>query len=388
MSEKTKIKIGLLSACAVALSYMGFSPIIANIAASFPDVNISLVQMVLTIPNFMFIIFSPLAGTLMLHYRKKNLLIISIAMYIVGGLIPFFFHSNIWYLLIGSMIIGSGSGLMMPVLNGIICEFFDLDERGPLMGLNATFVAAGALIFIFFSGFLSSKGWHYSYLVFFLLIPILIANIFLLPKGSVPSKQENGKRGGMEKSGIVFFVFIIGFIYFITQNAFNTNSSLIVPEYSIGFDNAASLLTLLNTIGGLVGGIIFGFTLKKCKDNILTLAVSVAGIGFLIAGLLHFFAPVLVGAIMVGFGFATFSAGGTFVVSKYTKPENTDFTIAIYNGFVNLGAALSPYFINSIAGLFGKTIAVKYVMSGIILLVLGIIFSFGLVAFRKRVFSK
>ncbi|MCF0134446.1 MAG: MFS transporter [Blautia sp.] len=382
--EKLKAKIGILSASMVSLSYIGFSPIIALIAQSFPEVDISLVQMILTIPNLMYIVFSPLSGFLMLRYKKKNLMLISIALYIVGGLLPFFLHSSIWMLLLGSILIGSGSGLMMPTMNGLICDCFELEERGSIMGLNATFVAAGALCFIFGSGFLSGFGWHYSYLVFLILIPILVMEFLILPEGKVPEKTTDGKAaGGMEWSPIVLLIFLLGFVYFITQNAFNTNSSLAVAEYGIENANAASLLTLGNTIGGLVGGILFGLILKKLGDSTISLAVLIAAIGFILAGVLHFLLPVSIGGVMVGFGFAEASAGGTFLLSKYTKAENNAFTLAMYNGFVNFGAAISPYFINHCAKVFGTDIAARFLFSGAVLTLCGIVYYAGMKTINK-----
>lgn len=383
-NQKIKAKIGILAACAVSLSYMGFAPIIATIAGAFPDTDISLIQMILTLPNLMFIFFSPLSGTLMLHFRKKNLMLISVLLYIVGGILPFFVHSSVWWLLTGSVLIGSGSGLLMPVINGVICDNFELEERGTLMGLNATCVALGALFFIFVSGALSSKGWHFSYLVFVLLIPILFIVYFCVPKGEVPVPDKEGKRGGLELNPLVIFLFSVGFIYFILQNAFNTNSSLIVEEYGFVGGNIASAVSMGNTIGGMVGGMLFGLLLSKFKDQIETMAVGMAAVGFLAAYFLHSFFPVLAGSAMVGFGFAVFSAAGTFLLSKYLKPENNAFTLAIYSAFINAGAAISPYVVNGISGLFGKTVGVRFLFCGICLVVLTVVLSIGLAGKKQQ----
>ena len=154
--NKTKAKIGILTACLVSLCYMAYSPIIASVAAAFPDTELSLVQMIMTVPSFMFIVFSPLAGKLTQVIKKKLLVLIALALYFVGGMFPFFFHGNIWLILAGSVILGCGSGLLMPVINSIICDYFEMDERAQLMGLNATFVALGALLFIFVGGRLTA----------------------------------------------------------------------------------------------------------------------------------------------------------------------------------------------------------------------------------------
>ena len=89
--NKLKIKIGIMSICAVALSYMVLPPIIASIGADFPDVNETLVQMVYTLPSLLFIIGSPLSGIAMSYINKKTIALFSLGCYLIGGLFPFFY---------------------------------------------------------------------------------------------------------------------------------------------------------------------------------------------------------------------------------------------------------------------------------------------------------
>lgn len=46
-----KHKIGILCSCFVMMSYLAVSPVIADIAEEFSDVNISTIQMVITLPS-------------------------------------------------------------------------------------------------------------------------------------------------------------------------------------------------------------------------------------------------------------------------------------------------------------------------------------------------
>lgn len=361
------MKAGLLITCMISLSYLSLSPILASIAKSFPDVNQSLVQMVLTLPNLMFIICAPLSGILSRLIRKKTVVEIAALCYLIGGLFPFFFHSSIWMLLFGSMIIGLGTGLLMPVSNELICDYFDLNERGQMMGLNATFVAIGGIMFIFLSGMLSGIAWHYSYLCFLLVIPVLIVIIFCVPDG-IKHVSEGGKsKSGFEMNPYVFALFIIGFLYFILQNAFNTNSSSYVSEIMQGDGKIASVITIANSIGGMIGGTLFGIIVKKINNQIETLAVSFAAVGFFLAYLLPSFAPLLLGSALVGAGFAIFNAAGTFLLSQKLKPENNAFTVAIYMALINLGAAMSPFIVNSVSGIFAPTLAIRFLVCGIAL---------------------
>lgn len=376
------MKAGLLVTCMIPLSYLSLSPILESIARSFPTVNQSLIQLVLTLPNFMFIICSPLSGILSGKIRKKTIVEFAVLCYLIGGLLPFFFHSSIWLLLLGSLIIGSGTGLLMPVSNELICDYFDETERAQLMGLNATFVAGGGILFIFLSGMLSSFGWHYSYLCFLLIIPVMIVTIFCVPDGIHHEKTK--ESSGFEMNPYVLALFVIGFVYFVTQNAFNTNSSSYVSEILDGGNGSmASLATMANAVGGIIGGTLFGLLMKKLSHQIETIAVGMAGLGFVLAFLIPSFFPVLFSGALVGAGFAMFNAAGTFLLSQNLKPENNAFTTAIYMALINLGAAISPFVVNSVSGIFSSALSMRFLVCGIILLVLAV-FSFVINKARKH----
>lgn len=366
--NRLKIKIGILVCCTCSLCYMAFSPVIASIAAAFPDTDISLVQMIMTLPNFMFIIFSPLAGKLALKVRKKTLVLTAITLYLVGGVFPWFFHSNIWTILLGSVIIGCGSGLLMPVLNAIICDYFEMEERAQLMGLNATCVAVGAMVFIFTGGQLvAAHDWTWCFLAYLLMIPILAAAYFCLPSEAVRQEEKAASGSGFEMNPYVAFLFAVGFIYFAIQNAFNTNSSLYLEETAIGGTGAASLVTMVNTLGGITGGALFGLAVGKAKDQVGSLALALSAAGFLGSFFLRSMPPFLLCAVLTGLAFAFYNATGTYLLSKYLKPENNAFTVSIYMATINVGASLSPFVVNGTSGVFGKGIALRYLVCGVVL---------------------
>lgn len=368
MQKQTKTKIGILAACACALSYLALTPVIGEMIAAFPDVRESLVQMVITLPTLMFIIFSPVAGILGRKMPKKRLLLVALGLYFAGGLFPFFFHGSVWFLLIGSMIIGSGTGIMMPTINSVICENFDGAERGQIMGLNATFTAVGAMMFIFASGQLSRIGWHFSYLTFLLVLPLALA-IYLLVEEKPVSVSCVTSRGGFEMNPYIAFLFLLGFVYFTAQNAFNTNSAIYMSQLGFGGADVASTVTMCNTLGGILGGVLFGWIAGKVKNQVETVALILAGAGFLVAFFLRAQIPILVGGALVGSGFAIYNAAGTLLLSRFLKPENNDFTVSVYMALINLGGALSPMIVNSVSSLFASGAAIRFLVCGVVIII-------------------
>lgn len=370
--EKTRIKIGVLAICAVALTYMALSPVLASIGAEFQEVSETLVQMIITLPSFLFIVFSPLSGFLMGYVKKKYIALFGLFCYLIGGLFPFFFNSSIWELLAGSGIIGIGTGLLMPLINGFIVQYFERDEQAGLMGLNATCTALGALAFIFMGGQLAKFGWKYSYLAFILVVPIILIVLFCLPDGE-PQKleiQEDSKtksKGQFEMNPYIFGLFIIGFIYFVTQNAYNTNSSAYVAEAAGAGTAMASVVTMANTIGGIVGGAMFRGINMKLKNQIETVTLAIVAAGFLLAYFVPTLPTIIIGSLMVGYGYALFNAGGTYLLAQNTRPDTNAFTVSVYLAFINIGAAISPVVVNVCAGLFGNGSASKFIFAGVVI---------------------
>lgn len=368
MQKRAKTKIGILAACACALSYLALTPVIGEMIAAFPDAGESLVQMVITLPTLMFIVFSPIAGILGRKISKKWLLLAALGMYLTGGLFPFFFHGSVWCLLTGSIVIGCGSGLMMPTMNSIICESFDGPERGQIMGLNATFSALGAMVFILISGQLSRLGWQYSYLTFLLVIPLALTVLFFIDENPAAA-VEAASGSGFEMNPYIAFLFVLGFVYFTAQNAFNTNSPIYMSQLGLGGADVASTATMCNTLGGILGGTLFGWIAGKMKNQIETFALALTGAGFLATFFLRAHLPILVGGALVGAGFAIYNAAGTLLLSRFLKPENNAFTVSVYMALINLGSALSPVVVNSVSSLFGSGTAVRFLVCGIVITV-------------------
>ncbi|MDO4623571.1 MAG: MFS transporter [Eubacteriales bacterium] len=372
MTKKTKIKIGILVMCMSSLCYLSLSPIIADVAADFPAVDVSLIQLIISLPAFMSIVCSPLSGKMIQYIPTRTLGLFGMSMYLIGGLIPFFLHSNIWIILACSLIIGIGGGILNPLINAIICENFELEERGPLMGLNATFVALGALLFIFVGGQLSRFGWHYCYLTFLLTGVYLAIVAVTIPKGKSKSVESSSQGSGFEMNPYIAFVFVVGFLFFVFQNAYNTNSSIYISERGFGGADVASMATMANTLGGMVGGVLFGFLYKKLSDHIHTAALAIPAVGFLLASFVPALGSVLASGALVGFGFALYNASGTLLLSKYLKPENNAFTVSIYLAVINVATSLSPLVVNPLARIMGEDMLQRFLLSGVVIAVLAV----------------
>jgi hypothetical protein len=120
----------------------------------------------------------------------------------------------------------------------------------------------------------------------------------------------------------------------------------------------------------------------KVKNQIETLTLFVIAVGFFIAYFVPTIVAIIIGSLLVGYGYALFNAGGTYLLSLNTRPETNAFTVSVYLAFINVGAAISPIAVNACAGLIGEGPAPKFLFAGIAIAAIAL-FSFMLNLKRK-----
>ena len=133
MSEKMKAKVGLLLSAMAMMSFLAPAAVMAAMVQQFPDTNVSLIQMIITIPSLISIPLGLVAARLAKTFYKKALIVFGTCCYLVGGILPYFLHGSVEMILGCSCIIGVGMGIAMTAITALICEFFQGEERGGML---------------------------------------------------------------------------------------------------------------------------------------------------------------------------------------------------------------------------------------------------------------
>ncbi len=366
-----KARIGILCSCFSMLCYLCISPVIANIAEEFPQVNVALVQMLITIPALVAIVMSLVAGKLAQYFYKKTLILWAIGAMMVGAYIPLFFNNNVYVLLAGSAIIGLGLGTMVTITATIICDCFEGDQRNQMMGFQSAFISGGAMIFTLIGGWLARFGWRATYLAFLLLIPCFIISAICLPKGNIDKKSSETESGKLP--GILWFMVAVSFIFLVFQNAFNTNVSLYVSEAGLGDAGKASIATSVYSFAGMITGCLLQFIMKKLKNYTISFSFIFAAIGFTLTFIGGNIIMVVLGGLFVGVGFAAYTPAANCIVSDHMATYQRSLGLAILSCSTHVGEALSPIIVNSLSGVFAPTVQVKFIVTAVILAVTAIV---------------
>ncbi|MCM8709916.1 MFS transporter [Clostridium sp. SYSU_GA19001] len=367
----TKIKIGILTGCLFMSSNIAIAPALADISASFPNVSVSIIQMLITISQLMTVPFSLLAGRLASTFTKKTIIMFSIGAVFFGGCIPLIVSSNIVFLIIASCFIGIGMGALIPATSALICEYFDGEERGSLMGIQAAVVNSGAMIFSILGGQFSRIGWKFAYGSYLITLPAILAVALLLPRGRIEEKINKADNNNI---GInVFYLAVIGFLLCIFINTYNTNISLYVAEQKLGSTVQASTASTFSTLGGILAGITLKKTLSVFNKYIISFSVVMAAIGLGLISIAGNLSVICVGGFLVGFALGIFAPSLSFLVSEYLTEQNLSIGIAIVFAFCNFGNALSPVIVNQINSVFDGGVKEKFMISAIAMMAIFLI---------------
>ncbi len=139
-----------------------------------------LVRMVLTLPALFIVLGAPLAGFLIDRFGRKRLLLFSAMLYAAAGSSGFFLDS-LTLILIGRALLGLAVAGIMTSVTTLIADYFAGEERARLLGLQASFMALGGVLFLLFGGILADASWRYPFLIYLfplLLLPFIVFTLF------------------------------------------------------------------------------------------------------------------------------------------------------------------------------------------------------------------
>lgn len=376
--NKNKIKIAILAASSVLMISMTASAILGEIAEHYKDVDQSIIQMVLTLPSLVGMIFALVSGPLSLKISKKRIVLFGLVCTLIGGAGALLLgEKSIYILLLCSALIGVAQGINSTMTMALISDYFQGEECSSLMGLQSAFVNGGSMIILFTSGILAGIKWTYSYIVYLSFIPIILIVLKNLPNDPPIKENTVGKKKRSKLNKTVYFITIILFAYTLFSSVFQTNIAIYLKSNQLGEASTSGMVNSLMVGVGMVAGVLYGRIKKILKNNIVVVALSLATVGFFILYAFPFLPAVFISAALVGLGLSLLMPTAMFIVSNSVDSSMSATAIALTNAGSNMGMFLSPLLINPLSMVLGGgNETTKFVISAIALLVL-VVISYG-----------
>lgn len=325
---------------------------IAAIAKSFPDVPISTIQLLSTLPGLGSLIITLIAGQMAMHISKKYLVLLGIALITIGGLIPAFWNQSIYGLLICSIVLGMGVGFISTLNPMLLSQYFDGEERSTMMGVNTGVTSLGAMLLTAIGGYLGGENWRHLYFVFGFGIVIFLLVLIFLPNDQVNAvnQTQTTKTSTLqlfkELNSYVYIVYFIVFLLGIAFTAYMANLSIVVAQKGIGGTTLTGFINAVGTIGGIATGLGFKYVRKLTKPNTLAF-----GFVFLLItlALTYFFANtaiLMIAAIFSSVAMVTVMATAPFMLSILAEVHQIPLIMSLYAFINGLSSAIAPKIIS------------------------------------------
>ena len=370
--KKNLLKIAIITMSFVQMGTNGIAPILAQIAAAFPDASATRVQFLMTFPSIFCLIFTMITAFLSDVLPKKTLALAGLSIVGAGGVLACFFHGSLNILFLWAAVLGIGIGMVAPIAPALINEKFIQQEKQTMLGLQNAANTLGSMLMTFIGGFLALMGWQFGYLVYLLGVPGIIFTIIGLPRDKKRSavKADAPKRGPFRlviwREMILTLVLLMGF------SAVPANLAMLVAERGLGDTSLSGMMSTVFLFGGMAFGILFGKISSILKNRTaLTGAVFLAAGALIIAG--SSFVPLLfIGCFLAGSSISLIMPTCMGSASRLKGYETLNSSLLLSASFV--GVFITPLLTGLTAKITGSgSVTYRFVMVAIVAIILAVL---------------
>lgn len=293
---KKRLAAILSLSMATALVGTGISPALNAISAQFSAAPAMLIQMVVSLPSLLMVLVAIPFSAISNRLSMRAICLIGLILYTVGGVWGAW-ADDIYTLMVTRIVIGAGSGLLMPMSVGLLSYFFAKEEQHKLNGYIVILTSVISIVSMVLVGWLAAISWRLVFFVYLFGLPCIWLTIRYIPATVLKSAQNRVSLGLIKKIWpYAVGIFVMMILYFSMLNNFSmiaTQEGSIAPAYIgavMSVQTVASLLTgvymdrLKRLFGAGVKYAIWifalgGLTLLCFPSNVLVMSVGLASFG-------------------------------------------------------------------------------------------------------------
>ena len=387
VKSKNLLKIAIITMSLVQMGTNGIAPILAQIAAAFPQASDTTIQFLMTFPSIFCLIFTMASAFLSDRLPKKTLAVCGLSILCLTGILACLFHGSLVILYVWAAFLGIGIGMVAPLAPALINECFTGNEKQTLLGWQNSANNVGSMIMTFAGGFLATLGWNFGYLVYLLgAFGIFFAIIGVPGQSSkaitAANTSDKTRLTGLEGRGkfrlVILKEMIITCLFLFIYSAAPANLAMLVTERSLGDSAYAGTISTMFLLGGTITGLLFGLISKILKRWTALCGALLLIIGAVIIAISHGTVPLVVGCLVAGASISMILPICMGSASRLRGYETLNSAMILSSSFV--GVFLAPFITNIGALVSGSdstmyrffTIAGIAVILGVLTVVFGL----------------
>ncbi len=345
--NKKILKIALLSVSMLVAVAPAINANIPAMKEAFPQIPLSMVEMITTIPSLFLMISVLTSGFIAKKMGYKQTIMLGLGIVAISGIIPVFI-GNFYLVLFSRAALGFGIGLFNSLLIGLISYFFDGNERTTLIGYHEALGGLGGMLITYIAGQLMHVNWQAPFISYAIAIPVFFIFWKVIPKVKTEDiLHKNTKQvvvnDGKEGNFSIVFVFMILIVIGATLNmTMGIKVSSLIVEQGYGSASDASTVIMLLSLGAMISGFLFGKMYKLFKNYIMSVGFTITALAMFIIGISNTSWMTVLGGFLVGFGFRVMMPCLTNIVNS-SHLKNPTLATSLLLVAYNLGSAFAPY---------------------------------------------
>lgn len=293
----------MLASVMPAMAIISLVPVLPMLMKEFSSVKgyEFLVPIAMTVPALCVAVFSPVAGWLSDKVGRKPLLFMSLILYTIVGVLPFFL-TDLFHIIFSRVVLGLAEAVIMTVATALIGDYFVGKERDRWVAIQIAAVSISGVALIAVGGILGQVfGTRGPFILYLLALPIGLLVAFVLFEPVHHKEEGNTKTDKLPVArifpllattlfvGIIFYIIIVklgqilGLAYDVTPAQIGAigavaNLAVAFGSFIFGRMKGASGPKLLS-IG--LGFATFGYAGAAMSSSLLltSVAIVIASIG-------------------------------------------------------------------------------------------------------------
>lgn len=307
MNHSKKLLAAILSlSMATALVGTGIAPALQSISEYFQDAPALWIQMIVSLPSLLMVLVAIPFSAISNRLSMRDICVIGLVLYTIGGLWGAV-ADDIYTMMFTRVVIGAGSGLLMPMSVGLLSYFFDREEQHRLNGYIVILTSVISILSMVLVGYLADLSWRLVFLVYLFGIPCIWLSWRYIPKTVLKSPKNRVSVHLLRQIwAYAIGIFVMMILYFAMLN---NCSTIATSEGTVGAAHIGAVMSI-QTVTSLLTGV-YMEKLKRLFGRYTKIAIWVLAFVGMAALCVPNSFPALVAGLAI-FGVALAMAVGMF----------------------------------------------------------------------------
>lgn len=369
MNATKKTNSGIFYLSAVLSVYIiqaalgGINPAIASFAAAYPNISLTTIMLLATLPMLTSIPANLALGSILKVLKYKGTLLLGLIIFLVSGVAPYFFQENFTAILVWRAINGIGFGIIFPMGPTMVSAYIETSKRASVLGYGTGLVNIMGLVFQSVGGILAAGFVHNVWFINLILCITLLFAIFLpkplqLEETSSATSEAHTEKASIPGSTWILMALLFLQTLFIYPQFLYTSS--VVQAAGVGDAAVAGYIMTTFSIGGIIAGSIFGKLFQAMGSRTLVFGSALLAVDLALMATATSLPLFFVANVIGGIGYASFLITIFTGISINTAPTAVPTAMGINSAGMAIAGFSSSFVAVFIANLFGQAANLRF----------------------------